>query len=154
MPADPKDRSDPHRALARLGALSDGLRSARLLLGLLVVIALASIVGAARTAAVDSLYLHIGGWFVGQCLVIVGACLGLAALRRRRFGARPSTRLRRPSDALLYVAATMGGTLALLGFVPAILAGTAAGTDLAIAALGAVLLIAGLRAAILHVLRV
>ena len=79
--------------------------------------------------------------------------LGLGQLRRRRFGARPSSRLRRPSDAILYVAATVGGFLALLGFAPRLLAGGAEGIDACIAAIGGVLLIVGLRAALLHVLR-
>jgi hypothetical protein len=144
---------DPRRAVERIHALQDRLRSLRLLLGLLVLLGLASLVGAARSAPLDGLYLHIALWFAAQLAALAVIVFGLRWLRRRRFGALPSTRLRRTSDALLYLAAAVGGALALLGFVPVIVADAAAGVDWAIAAMGLLLLLAGLRAGVLHVVR-
>ena len=153
MQADPKDRRDPRDDLDRIAAWKQRLYAIRLLLAVVLLLAIASLIGATVTASLDALYLHIGLWFLGQLAAIALTLLGLRALRRRRFGALPSSRARLAGDVLLYIGACVGGLLALLGFVPGILAGTATGVDWAIAGLGLLLLGAGLRAAILYVLR-
>lgn len=153
MPADPKDRRDPREDLGRIATLKQRLYTLRIGLAVLLLLAIASLIGATVTASLRSLYLHIGLWFLGQLAAIALTLLGLRALRRRRFGALPSSRARIAGDVLLYVGACEGGLLALLAFVPGILAGVAAGVDWAIAGLGLLLLGAGLRAAILYVLR-
>jgi type IV secretory pathway VirB2 component (pilin) len=139
-------------------ALRERLRQLRLSLALLVLLGLAALLAASRSAPREAgsstaLLGHVAGWLAAQLAVIAAILLGLRWLRRRRFGALPSTRLRRPSDVLLHVGAGLGGALALLGFLPALAAGRAAGLDWAIASTGLVLLAVGLRAAALHVTR-
>lgn len=153
MQADPKDRRDPHDDLDRIAAWKQRLYAIRLLLAVVMLLAIAALIGATVTASVNTLYLHIALWFFGQVAAITLTLLGLRALRRRRFGATPSSRARLAGDVLLYVGACAGGLLALLGFVPRILDATASGIDWAIAGLGLLLLGAGLRAAILYVVR-
>lgn len=144
---------DSEAQLRRIHRVREALRCTRVGLGLVVLLGLSALVGAGRTAPLDRLYLGIAAWFFGQVAILAALVFGLHAVRRRRFGGRPSTRIRQPSDALLYVAATAGGGLALAGFAPAIAAGAGSGVDLAIAGLGLLLLLGGLRAAALHVLR-
>jgi uncharacterized membrane protein len=153
MQADPRDRRDPRHDLARIAAWKQRLYTIRIALAVLVLLAIASLIGATVTASLRSLYLHLGLWFFGQLAAIALTLLGLRALRRRRFGASPSSRTRRAGDVLLYVGSFVGGLLALLAFAPAILAGVATGIDWAIAGLGLLLLAASLRSAILYVLR-
>ena len=153
MQADPKDRRDPHDDLDRIAAWKQRLYAIRLLLAVAMLLAIAALIGATVTASVNTLYLHIALWFFGQVAAITLTLLGLRALRRRRFGASPSSRTRRAGDVLLYVGSFVGGLLALLAFAPAILAGVATGIDWAIAGLGLLLLAASLRSAILYVLR-
>jgi hypothetical protein len=153
MRPDLQDRQDPRAQLARIAAWKQRMHATRLLLAVLVLLALSSLGGATLTASLRSLYLHMGLWFFGQVGAIVAALLGLRALRRRRHGLAPSGLVRHVSDVLLHVGAAVGGLLALLGFVPRILTGPAEAVDWAIAALGLLLLGAGLRAAILYVLR-
>lgn len=145
-------RADPHDQLARIAAWKRRLHATRLLLALLVLLALSSLIGATVTASLRALYLHIALWFFGQLVAILGVLLGLRALRRRRHGAAPSPLVRHLGDVLLYIGA-LGGLLALLGFVPRLLGPAAEAVDWVIAGLGLVLLAAGLRAAILYVLR-
>jgi len=153
MQPDPKARRDPRDDLARIAAWKQRMYAIRLLLAVVLLLAMASWIGATVTAGLRSLYLHIGLWFFGQIAAIALTLLGLRALRRRRHGAAPSSRVRLAGDVLLDIGAFVGGLLALLGFVPRILASTATGVDWAIAGLGLVLLGAGLRAAILYVVR-
>lgn len=153
MQADPRDRRDPRRDLDRIAAWKQRLYTIRIALAVLVLLAIASLIGATVTASLRSLYLHIGLWFFGQLAAIALTLIALRALRRRRFGLSPSSRTRRDGDVLLYVGSFVGGLLALLGFVPTILAGLATGIDWAIASLGLLLLAASLRSAILYVLR-
>lgn len=153
MPPDPKDRSDPRRTLRAIFGLRDGLRAFRLLLGLVVLLAIASLVGAGLTADRDALYLHLALWCAAQLALIAVTLLALRRLRARRFGPLPSPRIRDLGDVLLHVDAVLGGLLALLGFLPRILADHAAPLDWIILALGLTLLLAGLRGALLHVLR-
>ena len=143
-------------------ALRERLRQLRLSLALLVLLGLAALVGATHSAprstgSSAALIGHIALWLAAQLALIAALVLGLRWLRRRRFGALPSTRLRRPSDVLLHVGAGLGGALALLGFLPAITAGSAAGSttglDWVIASTGLVLLAVAVRAAALHVTR-
>lgn len=143
----------PPASPGRIAALNDGLHTLRLLIGLAVLLFISSLLGTITTAAPDTLYLHMVLWFCGQIAGIAVAIATLRWLRRRRFGALPCARVARPRDAILYIAASLGGALALLGFVPVIFAGAASGVDLAIAGLGLLLLCAGLRAAFLYVLR-
>jgi uncharacterized membrane protein len=153
MQADPKDRHDPRDDLARIAAWKSRLYAIRLLLAVLMLLAIAALIGATVTADLDSLYLHIALWFLGQLAVIALTLFGLRALRRRRFGNAPASHARLAGDVLLYIGACVGGLLALLAFVPRILGGTASGVDWAITGLGLLLLGAGLRAAILYVIR-
>lgn len=153
MRPEPSGGRDPRDQLATIAAWKQRMHATRLLLAVLVLLALTSLGGATMTASLRSLYLHMALWFLGQLAAIVAALLGLRALRRRRHGEAPSRLVRHLSDVLLYIGASVGGLLALLGFVPRILATTADGVDWAIAGLGLVLLGAGLRAAILYVLR-
>lgn len=153
MPADPKDRSDPQRALRAIFSLRDGLRALRLLLGLVVLLFISSLVGAGLTGDFRSLYLHMALWCGGQLAVVLVGLLALRHLRARRFGATPSPRIRNAGDVLLHVDAVLGGALALLGFLPRALAERTPGVDWLILGLGLVLLAAGLRGAVLHVLR-
>ena len=153
MPADPKDRSDPRRALRAIFSLRDGLRALRLLLGLVVLLFISSLVGAGLTADFRSLYLHMALWCAGQLALVTVGLLALRHLRARRFGDLPSRRIRTPGDVLLHVDAVLGGALALLGFLPAIVADTTPRVDWLIVGLGLVLLAAGLRGAVLHVSR-
>jgi hypothetical protein len=153
MPADPKDSSDPRRTLRAIFTLRDGLRAFRLLLGLVVLLFISSLVGAGLTADLRSLYLHMALWCIGQCTVVALCVLALRRLRTHRFGALPSPRIRDTGDVLLHVDAVLGGLLALLGFLPRILAARPEPLDWIIVALGVALLIAGLRGALLHVLR-
>jgi len=139
--------------LERIARVREHLRALRMLLGLTVLLLIGALVGATATAPLRSLYLHMGLWLAGQCAAIVGVVAALRWLRRRRFGARPCARVARPSDAILYIGACLGGALALLGFLPEILGGAATGVAWAIAGLGLALLVAGLRAALLYVLR-
>lgn len=139
--------------LERIARVREHLRALRMLLGLTVLLLIAALVGATATAPLRSLYLHMGLWLLGQVAAILGVVAALRWLRRRRFGARPCARIARPSDAILYIGACLGGALALLGFLPEILGGAATGVAWAIAGLGLALLVAGLRAAILYVLR-
>jgi len=153
MQADPKDRRDPRDDLDRIAAWQRRLYAIRLLLAVVMLLAIAALIGATMTASLGSLYLHIAMWSFGQIAAIALTLLGLRALRRRRFGATPSSRARLAGDVLLSIGACVGGLLALLGFVPRILGATASGIDWAIAGLGLLLLGAGLRAAILYVVR-
>ncbi len=153
MQPDLQDRRDPRDELATIARWKRRLYAIRLLLAVVLLLAIASLIGATTTAGLRSLYLHIALWFFGQIAVIVATLLGLRALRRRRFGAATSSGARLAGDVLLYIGSCVGGLLALLGFLPMILAGTAEGVDWAIAGLGLLLLGAGLRAAILYVLR-
>ncbi len=152
MPADPKDRSkDPQRALRRIFRVRDGLRALRMLLGLLVLLFIASLVGASSTADPSSLYLHMTLWALAQLVLIALSLFVLRALRARRFGAVPSTRIRDAADVLLHIDATLGGLVALLGFGPQLALGGAPGIDWLIAGIGLVLLLAGLRGAVMYV---
>jgi uncharacterized membrane protein len=153
MPPDLQDSRDPRAQLARIAGWRQHLHALRLLLAVALLLAIASLIGATTTAGLRSLYLHLALWFLAQIAVIAATLLGLRALRRRRFGAAPSGVVRRPGDVLLHIGACVGGLLALLAFVPGILSGPADGVQWAIAGLGLVLLAAGLRAAILYVLR-
>lgn len=153
MPPDPKDRrEDPRRSLRRIFAAREGMRALRMLLGLLVLIVLASLVGASLTADAGSLYLHLFLWCAGQVAAIVLAVLALRRLRARRF-AEPSTRMRDPADVLLHIDAVLGGLVALLGFGPRIAADPTPNLDWAIVGLGLLLLATGLRGAVLYVRR-
>ena len=153
MPPDPRDRrGDPRRSLRRVFAVRDGLRVLRMSLGLLVLLAVASLLGASLTADADSLPLHIGLWAAGQVTAIVLVLLALRRLRARRFS-EPSTRMRDPADALLHIDALLGGLVALLGFGPRVAADPAPSIDWAILGLGLLLLVAGLRGALLYVRR-
>ena len=144
MEPDPKDRH---------ARVRDRLRGLRLLLGLVLLLGISSLIGAKATALPQTIQLHIALWFFGQCAVIVGAVALLRLLRRRRFGALPSSRLPRASDGLVYIAATVGGALALTAFAPRLTTGAAAGHDWLIVGLGLVLLASGLRGAALYLLR-
>jgi len=140
------------RPVATHARVRDRLRSLRLVLGLVLLIGLSALIGASATATPRTVHLHVGLWFFGQCATIAGAVASLRLLRRRRFGALPSTRLPRTSDGLVYIAATVGGALALTAFAPRLI-GTASGLDWIIVGLGLVLLAAGLRGAALYLLR-
>ncbi|MBA3545946.1 MAG: hypothetical protein H0T76_05660 [Nannocystis sp.] len=153
MQPDLQDSRDPRDQLAAIERWKRRLYATRLLLAVLLLLAIASLVGATTTAGPRSLYPHLALWFFGQIAVIAATLLGLRALRRRRFGLVTGSRARPAGDVLLYIGSCVGGLLALLGFAPRILAGTAQGVDWAIAGLGLLLLGAGLRAAILYVLR-
>jgi 4-amino-4-deoxy-L-arabinose transferase-like glycosyltransferase len=144
---------DSEAQLARVLRVREVLRVTRIGLGLVVILGISALLAATATAPLDRLYVGIAAWFFGQVAAIAAVLAGLRAIRRRRFGAAPSSRLRRPSDVMLYVAAAAGGALALAGFAPPIAAGAATGVDVAIAAIGLALALAGLRAAGLYVLR-
>lgn len=144
---------DSEAQLRRVQRVRETLRSTRLVLGLFVLLGLSSLFAATTTVAVDSLVAGIAGWFFAQVATLGLAALGLRALRRRRFGSRPSTRIHHTSDALLVVSAVAGGSLALLGFLPDVLHGRTKPMSLIILTLGAVLLLGGLRSAILYVAR-
>ena len=152
MQPDPKDR--PSTAVRpRHEVVRDRLRSLRLLLGLVLLLGLAAMIGASKTASPAVIRTHIALWFVAQAGVIVGGVYLLRLVRRLRFGALPSTRLRRTSDGLVHVAATVGGTLALVAFAPRVLAGVATGIERVVVVIGLVLFIAGMRAAVLYIAR-
>ena len=144
MEPDPKDRH---------ARVRDRLRSLRLVLGLMLLLGLSSLIGAKETALPQTVQLHIALWSLGQCSVIAGTVALLRLLRRRRFGALPSSRLPRTSDGLVYIAATVGGALALTAFAPRLATGAASGLDGVIVGLGLVLLGSGLRGAALYLLR-
>ena len=148
MEPDPKTRSP-----ARHDVVRDRLRSLRLILGLSLLLGLASMIGASTTATPAVIRTHIALWFLAQVSVIVGAVYLLRLIRRLRFGELPSSRVRRTSDGLVYIAAAVGGALALLAFAPRVLAGAATAIDWLVVAIGLVLFVAGMRAAVLHVLR-
>ena len=147
MQADPKDRPAPRHAVVR-----DRLRSLRLVLGLFLLLGLSSMIGASRTATPTQVQLHTGLWFALQCVMIAGSVAALRWLRRRRFE-QPSSHVPRTSDGLVYVAATVGGLLALAAFTPRVFTGAGAALDWLIVVIGLVLLIAGLRGAALYLLR-
>lgn len=145
---------DSAEQLRRLARVQEIIRCTRVGLGLLVLLALGSLIGAASTAApATNLYGAIALWFLAQAGLLAAAVLGLRALRRRRFGRSPSPLVRAPSDALLYVAACAGGALALAAFGPALVAGPASITAIACVGFGVILLLGGLRGALLYVLR-
>ena len=133
--------------------MRDRLRSLRLILGLSLLLGLAAMIGASKTATPAVIRTHIALWFLAQCSLVVGAVYLLRLLRRLRFGALPSSRLRRTSDGLVHVAATAGGALALLAFAPRVVSGAATGLDWLVVVTGLVLFIVGVRAAVLHVAR-
>lgn len=148
----------PAPDLAAVDRFRERIRGLRMLLGLLVLLGLAAMQAATRSAPRGTgergtLVAHLGLWLAVQLIVITILVFGLRWLRHRRFGARPSTRLRRPSDVLLHLDAGLGGAVALLGFGPAILRPGPAPLAWLIAAAGVVLLAVGLRAAVLHVAR-
>lgn len=147
MKPDPKDSP-----VARHAVVRDRLRSLRIVLGLVLLLGLSSMLGASRTATPSQVQLHIGVWFGVQCLVIAGSVAALRWLRRRRFD-RPSSYMPRTSDGLVYIAATVGGALALAAFSQRVLMGAGAALDWLIVVIGLVLLIAGLRGAALYLLR-
>ncbi len=147
MAPDPGDRPSTH------AVVRDRLRSLRLVLGLVLLIGLSSMIGASATATPPTVHLHIALWFLGQCAAIAALVASLRLLRRRRFGALPSSRLPRTSDGLVYIAAAVGGALALTAFAPRITTGAASGLDWVIVGLGLVLFAAGLRGAALYLLR-
>ncbi|HEY0136001.1 MAG TPA: hypothetical protein VGB85_18070, partial [Nannocystis sp.] len=135
MQPDPKTRL-PDRA--RHEVVRDRLRSLRLILGLILLLGLASMIGASKTATPAVVRTHIALWFLAQCSIIVGAVYLLRLVRRLRFGALPSSCLHRTSDGLVYIAAAVGGALALLAFAPRALAGAATGVDWLVVVIGLV----------------
>ena len=153
MQPDPRDRRDPRDDLAAIERWKRLLYAVRLGIAVVLLLAIGALVGGITTGDAHTMYLHIALWFVGQSAVIAAVLLGLRALRRRRHGAVPSGHVRLAGDVLLYVGSCVGGLLALLALVPRILAGTAEGVEWLIAGLGLALLVAGLRVAILYVLR-
>lgn len=142
--------SDPHEQLQKVQRVRELLRSTRVVLGLIVLLGLSSL-AMASGGPLAGLYGRIFLWFFGQVAAIAAAVALLRALRRRRFGSTSSTRMRAPSDALLAIAAMVGGVIALVGFVPVVGAGR--GIDVAIVAIGTLLAAGGLRAAGLYLLR-
>jgi hypothetical protein len=146
------DRSDAEQQLAKIQRVREVLRCTRVVLGLVVLLGLSSLY-LASAGPIAGMYARIFLWLAIQALAIAGVVFILRAIRRRRFGAAPSARIRKPSDALLAVAATVGGTIALVGFTPDLLAGSGRAIDLAIVGIGALLAAGGLRIAGLYVLR-
>jgi len=144
---DPKDRP-----VARHAVVRDRLRSLRIVLGLFLLLGLSSMIGASRTASPSQVQLHMGLWFAAQCAAIAASVAALRWLRRRRFD-RPSSTIPRTSDGLVYIAATVGGALALAAFSPRVFLGPGAALDWLIVVIGLVLLVAGLRGAALYLLR-
>jgi hypothetical protein len=154
----PVAEASPAPDPAAIDRFRERIRGLRMLLGLLVLLGLAAMQAATRSAPRGTgerglLLAHLGLWLAVQLAAIALLVLGLRWLRRRRFGARPSTRLRRPSDVLLHLDAGLGGAVALIGFGPAILGPNPSPLDWLIAAAGVLLLAVGLRAAVLHVTR-
>lgn len=139
--------------LQKIRRVREVLRGTRMVLGLIVVLGLSSLGIATNTATPDRLYAAIAGWFFGQVVLLALAAAGLRALRRRRFGARPSTRVPRTSDALLHVASVAGGLLALLLCGHTAAGGGVDAVTIGAGVLGLALLISGLRMAALYVLR-
>lgn len=146
-------RDDSEARLQSVQRVREALRSTRMALGLVVLLGLSSLFAAAATCRPEQMYAGIAAWLFGQVVVLAVAVAGLRGLRRRRFGARPSPRIRRTSDALLHVAATAGGLLALAVFVPNVIEGRADAGTIAAACLGTALLVSGLRTAWLYALR-
>lgn len=125
----------------------------RLGLGLVILLALLSLIAAARTAAPLDIVPWIAAWFVGQVLALAGLVLGLRALRRRRFGSPASARFTGADDVLLHLGCGVGGVFALLLFIPEIAGGEADVFGCLIAGLGAVLLVVAVRGGLLYALR-
>lgn len=138
--------------LQKIQRVREVLRGTRMVLGLIVVLGLSSL-GLATNTAQGRLYAGIAGWFFGQLAILALAAAGLRLLRRRRFGARPSTRVPRTSDALLHVASVAGGLLALLLCGYTAMGGRVDAITIGAGVLGLALLISGLRMAALYVLR-
>lgn len=135
---------DSEAQLQRIQRVREVLRCTRLILGLTVVLGISALFAATRTVAPAHAYAGIAAWFFGQVALLASVILGLRALRRRRFGTTTSSRIQATSDALLYAAAGAGGALALTMFAGDVVAGPLA---LAVAGLGVVLLVGGLRGA-------